>query len=124
MIFVFLLFLGVSKPGHRCARIDDLASDVYSAIEYIHANKGSPRACKFISEQLIRACVPALNHKEESSKGIEQAHWRVVPLQRRTRSHTNAESWTHARAISCTRALSHPTRNARIKRDLNFKKSY
>ena len=30
-----MVFWGVLKPGHRCARIDDLASDVYSAIEYI-----------------------------------------------------------------------------------------
>ena len=69
------------------------------------------------------ACMLALNHKEESSKGIEQAHWRVVPLQRHTRSHTNAESWTHARAILCTHALSHMTRKARIKRSLNFEKA-
>ena len=69
------------------------------------------------------ACMHALNHKEESSKGIEQAHWRVVPLQRHTRSHTNAESWTHARAILCTHALSHMTRKARIKRGLNFEKA-
>ena len=67
MIFVFLLFLGVSKPGHRCARIDDLAGDVYSAIESINASKGSPRACKLISEQLLQACMHALNHREESS---------------------------------------------------------
>ena len=62
-----MVFWRVLKPGHRCARIDDLASDVYSAIEYINANKGSPRACKFISEQLLRACMHALNHKEENS---------------------------------------------------------
>ena len=50
MIFVFFLFfLGVSKPGHRCARIDDLASDVYSAMEYIYVEKGSFRASASIS---------------------------------------------------------------------------
>ena len=65
----------------------------------------------------------ALNHKEESSYGMKHVHWRVVPLQRHTRSHTNAESWTHARAIWCSRALSRPTRNARIKPDLNCKKA-
>ena len=83
LCFVWL-FLGVSKPGHRCARIDDLASDVYSAIEYIHAEKGSPWASKFSSKQLLRARMHTLIHKEESSQGMKHAHWRVVPLQKHT----------------------------------------
>ena len=80
LCFVWL-FLGVLKPGHRCARIDDLASDVYSAIEYIHANKGSPWAYTFI--QLLRACMHVLSHKE-SSYGIKQEHWLVLLLQTHT----------------------------------------
>ena len=74
--------MGVLKPGHRCARIDDLASDVYSAIEYIYVEKGS-------SITSLRAGKHALTQTNRKSV--------IMLLSMHTRVYFRVDTHTHAR---------------------------
>ena len=78
MIFVlFDCFLGVLKPGHRCARIDDLASDVYSAIEYIYFEKVRLDLVRPL-HRYEQANMHSHKHKK-CYNVIKHAHSRVFP---------------------------------------------
>ena len=70
------------KPGHRCARIVDMANDAYSAIDYIYVEK--------IRVELLR---PLRAHAHAHSANVIDRHAQSrVLLCRHTHGHTDTQT--------------------------------
>ena len=87
---------GVLKLGHRCARIDDLVSDVYSAIEYTYVMKKN-------RVELLR---PLRAYAQNANVINKPAELRLLPC-RHTQTHTHRHTCKQRRIRSCTNLLMH-----------------